>query len=133
MHVYYFVLKEINLPYATLYYVAPIIFIDYKRNTELGFIEIKELIRHSEELSGGRPYVVLADVRKGVKVTPMGKKVVNNPAEAPLHCGSAVVVPGSLLRTAANFFGKLSRPPYPYRAFTNRHQAIDWLLTLSVH
>lgn len=123
-------MKEVVLPYARLYYVAPIVFIDYQRNAELGFVEIRELIAVSEKLSGGRPYVALSDVRRGVRVTPMGKKVVSHPGEAPLHCGTAVVVHGEMMRMAANFFGKLSPPPYPFKAYTTRQPAIDWLLTL---
>jgi hypothetical protein len=123
-------MKEAILPYAHLHFVAPIVFIEYQRDTELGFVEIRELIAVSEKLSEGMPYVVLSDVRKGISVTPMGRKEVSSAHSAPLHRGTAVVLQGKLMRTAANFFSKVSRPPYPFRAFTDRQRAIEWLLSL---
>ncbi len=84
-------MQQIELPYATLSYGAPIVDITYKRNAQLGFIEIRELIATAQRLSDGKPYVVLSDVRQGIEVTPLGRKVVSDPAEAPLHRGTAIL------------------------------------------
>jgi len=125
-------MQPIELPYAVMRYKAPVIHVLYKAGAQLGFIEIRELIRTAENLAGYMPYVVLSDVRAGVSVTPMGKKVVSDPNELPLHRGTAVVVTNSLMKLAANFFDKLNPAPYPFRAFTNEQQATRWLLSLSL-
>jgi hypothetical protein len=119
---------EIDLPYSHIYYEAPIVYIEYKKDAELGFGEIRELVSKAEELSGGKSYVVLSDVRKGINVTPMGKKISGSPGTAPLHRGTAVLLSNPMLRLAANFFGKSN--PYPFRAFTDKQKAVEWLLTL---
>jgi hypothetical protein len=119
---------EIELPYSNIYYEAPIIYIEYKKDAELGFGEIRQLVSMSEELSGHKPYVVLSDVRNGISITPMGKKIAADPSTAPLHRGTAVLLRNNMLRLAANFFGTSN--PYPFRAFTDRQKAVEWLLSL---
>ena len=119
---------DIELPYSNIYYEAPIIYIEYKKDAELGFGEIRQLISTAEKLSGGKPYVVLSDVRNGVNITPMGKKLAADPGTMPLHRGSAVLLRNNMQRLAANFFG--SKNPYPFKAFTDKQKAVEWLLTL---
>lgn len=123
-------MKEAILPYAYFHYAAPVVFIEFQRDIELGFLEVREVFVVCEKLSDGLPYVVLADVRKGVGLTPMGKKASTGTPASPLHRGTAVVMLHETMREAIDFLRKMNRAPYPFRAFTERQQAIDWLLTL---
>ena len=122
---------ETELPYSNIYYEAPIVYIEYKKDAELGFGEIRQVVAMAEQLSGHKPYVVLSDVREGISVTPMGKKISADPGTAPLHRGTALLLKNSMLRLAANFFGTSN--PYPFKAFTDKQKAIDWLLTLPLN
>lgn len=123
-------MKEAILPYAHFHYAAPVVFIEFARNVELGFLEVREIFLVCEKLSGGLPYVVLADVRRGVALTPMGKKASTGTPPSPLHRGTAVVMLRDTMQEQIDFLRQMNRAPFPLRAFTERQQAIDWLLTL---
>lgn len=120
------------LPYATLEYREPIVYITFKTEDDIGFTEIWELIEVSQELAGQKPYVVLSDVREGVNLTPQGKRAAQDANAAPLHCGTAVVVNNTLMQMATNFFEKIRPVPYPFRAFSDMEQAEAWLRNLSL-
>ena len=121
---------KVQLAYAAVYYADPIVFIEFMEGFELGFVEIQELTRTAEQLSGNKPYVVLSDVRVNGRVTPMGRKVAADPNECPLHRGTAVLLKNSVLTTGANFLNKLTPSKYPIKAFTDRDKALEWLKSL---
>lgn len=124
-------MKEIILPYATITYEEPIVYFTYKEGTELGFPEIEELISLSEKLSGNRPYVTFSDVRVDINVTNEGKRVVADMNNMPLFRGTAVLVKNSSYKFAINFLGHFkNKQQYPFRAFTQKKKAIEWLLSL---
>ncbi len=126
-------MKNVHLPYATLTYEAPIVSIEFKENIELGFLEIRELIHHAEELSGHQPYLTLSQVKKNVRVTPVGKQMAADRNEAPLNCGSAVLVNSVLIELATNFFHSVVKVEFPFKAFTDAEKAKEWLLSLDIH
>lgn len=123
-------MKEIDLPYAHLSYVDPIIYITYKKGAQLGFPEIRQLISSCEMLSGGKPYVTLSDVREGVELTGEGKRYVSDPNKMPLFRGTAVLVSNTLLKIAVEFATQFDKKIYPFRAFTSKEKAISWLNTV---
>lgn len=125
-------MSEINLPYVSIKYTDPIVYFEYKEGAELGFPEIRELITHAEKLSGQKPYVTFAEVPMSVNMTNEGKKIIADMKNMPLFRGSAVLVNNSLYKYAANFLSYYNKPKYPFRAFTSREEAIDWLLSLSL-
>jgi hypothetical protein len=125
-------MKQIKSPYATISYKAPIVSYSFKKGVELGFPEMLELIAHAEALSNHKPYVVLSDMRRNVQVTPEGKRTVADKNKVPLTRGSAMLVKEPELKSTANFFSEKNNPAYPFRAFTSRRKAIEWLRKLPV-
>jgi hypothetical protein len=123
-------MSTINLPYATLSYEEPIVNIVFKENVELGFLEVRELILSAEQLSERKPYFVLSEVPKNVKVTPIGRKMAADANEAPLNSGSAIVVSSTLVELAANFFQGIFKIDFPFKVFTDKEKAREWLLGL---
>lgn len=123
--------QEIILEYATLYYEEPIVYIVFNDGVELGFPETKELISCAEKLSDYKPYFVFSDVRANVQVTREGKRVARDRNQAPLHLGSAILLNSTMLKFGINFFKDIGDPSYPFRAFTDKQEAINWLLKLS--
>lgn len=122
--------NKIELPYVRIEYIKPIVYFDYKEGTELGFPEIQELIACAEKLSGHQPYVTFSDVRAGVNITNQGKRYVSNLENMPLFRGTAALVENSFYKFAANFFNPYSKYKYPFKAFTDKDEAVKWLLSL---
>jgi hypothetical protein len=123
-------LTEIELEYVIIRYQAPIVYFCYKKGAELGFPEIRELIKSAERFSGGKPYVTFSDVRAEINITEEGKRYVSNLENMPLFRGTAILVKNSMLGLAANFLSYFNKKSYPFKAFTNEKKAIDWLRTL---
>ena len=123
---------EVELFYVTMRYERPIVHLVFKKDVELGFPEMRELTSYAEKLSDNKPYLVFSDVRANVKVTSEGRRVAADIKEAPLHRGNAVLVNSNMLKQAINFFSDFKKPVFPYRAFTDKQKAIDWLLELPV-
>lgn len=124
-------MNEIELPYAHLAYQAPIVQITFKDGAELGFSEIRDLIRYAGILSDNKPYYIFSDARGCVSITPQGRKLAANVDVAPLHRGTAVLVETGIINTALNAFGKFIQASIPYRLFTDRYQAANWLRFMS--
>ncbi|MES2593048.1 MAG: hypothetical protein V4608_14290 [Bacteroidota bacterium] len=123
-------MKEIKLPYVTIKFEEPIVYFTYNEGTELGFPEIRELISLAEKLSDNKPYVTFSDVRINMNITNEGKRIVADMNNMPLFRGTAVLVKNNTYKFAANFLSHFNRPQYPFRAFTQKKEAIDWLLNL---
>lgn len=121
---------EIELPYARMYYKSPIVYIIFKENTELGFPEIRKMIKEAEKLSEGKNYFIFSDIRKGVNVTREGRRMAVNAKESPFHRGTAVFASNALYQLAANVFINFNKPEYPYKVFTDEQRATKWLLQL---
>jgi len=124
--------ESINLGYVKIHYEEPIVYFVFSDNVELGFPEIRELTASAEKLSNNRPYLSFSDARVNVNVTHEGRKFAADINEAPLHRGTAVLVKNTALKIAANFFMNFGQPKYPFRAFTDETEAIQWLLKINI-
>ncbi len=122
--------QEIDLAYCKIHYEKPIVYFIFKEGTELGFPEMRECRANAEKLSGGKPYFTFSDVRQNVNMTKEGRKVASDEKEAPLHRGNVALVNSSPLKHVANFLANFSQAKYPFKAFTEKEKAIDWLLKL---
>jgi len=122
--------EAIDLSYCKIRYEGPVVYFVFKEGAELGFPEIRECTYHAERLSGKKPYLVLSDARVNMNVTQEGRKVASDIKEAPLLRGTAVLVKNTALKIATNYFTKFGGPNYPFRAFTDKQKAIDWLMKL---
>jgi len=125
-------MSVIELSYVTIEYKAPIVYFSYKEGTELGFPEIRELISYAEKLSNGKPYVTFSDVRVNLNITEEGRRIVEDLNNMPLFRGTAALVKNSVYSFAANFMNNFSRKPYPFKVFTEKEKAINWLKSLSL-
>lgn len=123
-------INSIELPYASITYIRPIVYYTYKEGAELGFPEIRKLIACAEELSTHTPYVTFADARLSINITNEGKRILSDINNMPLFRGTAALVPNSLYKYAANFFSFYNSPKYPFCAFTSKDEAINWLSSL---
>jgi len=119
-----------ELEYAFIYYEKPIVYFSFKENVEIGALEIRELIKQAEKLSGHTLYFTFSDATKSMNVTYEGRRVSADSNEAPLHRGNAVLVKNGRYKIAANFFSNFDKPLFPFRAFTDKQEAIDWLLCI---
>ena len=125
-------MNEIHLSYVSIHYSEPIVYFVYKEGAELGFPEIRELISYAEKLSNRKPYVTFADVRVNINITNEGKRVLQDVNNMPYFRGTAALVKNSIHKLAVDIMNNFNKPKYPFRAFTSKEEAIEWLLSLSL-
>ncbi len=123
-------INKIDLPYASITYIEPIVYFEYKEEAELGFPEIRKLISCAEDLSGHKPYVTFADARVSMNITNEGKRIVADVKNMPLFRGTAALVNNNLYKYAANLLSLFNSSKYPFRAFTSKEEAVKWLSSL---
>lgn len=126
-------MSEIHLTYVSMHYKEPVVYFVYKEGAELGFPEVRELISYAEKLSGNKPYVTFADVRVNLNMTNEGKRVLQDMNNMPYFRGTAALVKNSIHKFAVEVMNNFHKPKYPFRAFTSKEEAIEWLLSLSLN
>lgn len=76
------------------------------------------------ELSGGRPYALLVDIRQAGSIERAARQKFAQPSG---ETAVALIVESPLSRMMANFFMGLNRPPFPVRVFSDEPSALAWL------
>lgn len=121
-------MKNVALPYAVMHYEDPIVSIVFKEKSQLGFLEMREMNRYAEKLSGGRSYFRLCYLPEEINITPLGKQVVANTREAPLCKASAIIANKNNIDRTKKFFYKIKKARSMFRTFANGQEAREWLL-----
>jgi hypothetical protein len=121
-------MNEIKLPYATLTYKEPIVFIRYKDNTLLDTKEINEIFKACHTLTGNEPYLIFADLTNFVDSTNEANKASVDKENIANLVASATLVKLLGQRLQANAFLEVNKPPYPMQVFTDKDEAVKWLL-----
>lgn len=121
-------MKEKKSPFVSVSYRQPIVSYTFHKSVELGFPEILDLISKAEKISNQTPYVVFCDMRKKTQMTREGRKTAAE--KSPLRRGSAWLVSPDQLKEISPIIKELKTRKYPFRAFTDKTKAIEWLLKL---
>ena len=121
-------MSEIKLAFATLTYKEPIVFIKYKDNTRLDAEKVTEILSTCNTLSGNKPFCILADITNTVDSTADADKASADKKNTVNLVASAALVKLLGQRLASNAFLEVNKPPYPMQVFTDKEEAIKWLL-----
>jgi hypothetical protein len=78
-------------------------------------------------LSGGRPRPPLGDIRHAVTMNAEGRRAARRPEVDAVVSRFAVLVGNPATRVIANFFIRVSTPPYPTRVFNDEASGRAWL------
>jgi hypothetical protein len=126
-------MKNIALPYAVMRFEEPIVSIIFKEKAQLGFVEMRELKKNAENLSGGKCFYTICYLPSVINLTPLGKKVVSDIRETPLNKATAIVIKDNSNKQIPGFINKLKRSKLQIRMFANGEEAREWLLSLNDH
>jgi len=103
----------------------------FKKNTEIGPAEFKELFEKYNALVEGKSYPYLYTVEDGsVTITNEGRAYSKaNEYSFPKIC-NAYVLKSLAHKLVANFYIKFNKPSYPSKVFSNMDEAEAWCLKL---
>lgn len=120
-------MKKIEFPEATVERRGEIIWLIFKEGAEIDVKNVREFTRASEELANGEPYLLMADGRVNLTMTPEARKLGASQKQTPFLVANAVLVNNLAVRLTANFFIHFNKPHFKYRVFNDEARALKWL------
>lgn len=121
-------MNQIVLPFATLEYKEPILYIRFKENVVLDVNEVNAISEVSEKVTMGKPRLVLTDARIPVDITPAGRRASANAKNRHKVIASAIIVKWLGQRLIVDVYNMLNKPQFPMKVFTEEDTAVKWLL-----
>ncbi|MCB0400930.1 MAG: STAS/SEC14 domain-containing protein [Flavobacteriales bacterium] len=112
---------------ATLEIHSGILHITLKQDADIDVEHVEELIKMRVKLQGGKPYPVLADIRKLWLVSKKARERAAQKEMTDLNVAMAILTSSLTSRMLANFFIRINRPSTPTRMFTSKEEALTWL------
>jgi len=108
-----------------------ILFGIYAPRLEIDLNTAKELIENRVEFAGGKPMYTLLDFTNVKSVTKEARDYMNSP-EGGLKglLGGAFLSNNVVATLFINLFLKVSHPVIPAKFFTDRTEALNWLLKI---
>ena len=122
-------MTELELPFVTIRYKAPVVYLVFKEGADLDVPEVKQMIKVAGSLTNNNPYLLCSDARTYFQITSEARKVSSDKSESSLVVANAVLVNNLPLRLTANLFIKINKPHFPLRVFTDEEKAMEWLLS----
>lgn len=104
-----------------------IVHVLFHKNTVLDLPLQMLLLNIYQEITGRKKHPFLFEAFEGVKVTKEAKEnAIRIEDEAP-GLAYAVVAPSLAYQLIANFYLKVKKPKMPYKVFSKKEEAVEWL------
>ncbi len=101
---------------------------DFVEGAYMEVADSREAIAAVRELTGDVPAFLLTDMRHVKGASSEARAFGSTPEMVPYIAAIALLTSSPLTRMIANFFVRFTRPAYPVRMFTDRDEALAWLL-----
>ena len=122
------IIKEIDLKEANISLRSDgIVYVFFKENCVLDVDLQTRMLEFYHEVTGGKmtPFLFMAD--KGVTLTKEARDNAIRVEEQTPCSVNAVVVTNLAYKLIANFYMQFNKPLRPYKVFSNKGEAVEWL------
>ncbi|MES2132669.1 MAG: hypothetical protein V4506_09980 [Bacteroidota bacterium] len=122
------IIKEVDLPEANVALMSDgIMYVLFKENSMLDITLQLKLFATYDEITQGKkvPFLFIAD--DGVTVTKEARENAILQEKNVPRLASAILVTSLAYKLVANFYLQFNKPKIPYKVFTSRNAAIEWL------
>lgn len=106
---------------------ADVMWVELTDGLRLDATTTREVIDARRELSQGRAWPVLADIRGLRGATRAARRMSASDEVAAITTRMALLVGSSVSEVVGNFFLKVNRPRFPTRLFRSPERALAWL------
>jgi hypothetical protein len=108
-----------------------ILFFKYATKLEIDLSIAKEIIASRLDYTNNRPMFTLIDFSNVKSTTKEARDYMNDP-EGGLKgiLGGAFLSNNAVATLFINLYLKINKPSVPAKFFTNREEALDWLMTI---
>lgn len=104
-----------------------ILYSEFKQEVTLDVPVSQQCINLRHEISAGEHQYWLYDFKYIKKMPSEGKEYADRYGQDYLHAAAALVH-NHIQKYIVNIFIAIKKPKVPFRAFTNKQEAIEWLL-----
>lgn len=124
-------LKQIELPHSKISMRDDgIVVIEFGDTVDLDVKEAKELLRATEEITGGAKALILNIAGKQTTATSAARDFAASAEAVEFTIAEAYVVNTLPQKIIANFYINFHKPLVPTKIFNNTEAAIIWLKSL---
>lgn len=122
-------MKMFENDYVGIWIENDILFSNYKQQLSMDIDIAKQIVEDRIAFTNGKPYFILIDFTHLKSVTKEARDFMNN-ADGGLKglLGGAFVSNNVVATLFVNLFLKVSNPAIPAKFFTNKQDALDWLV-----
>jgi hypothetical protein len=122
-------MDKIILPQAEIYFIEDhILKIDMLHNEEMELEQMKEVVHSGIKLANGKPYCLLADLRRSIgSSTNEARQYAADHSFPPNKIADAIIIGSLAKKLMANFYIQFNKPKSPTRIFNSESSAIKWL------
>jgi hypothetical protein len=122
-------MQKIILPHAEIYWMdEQIIRVDMLHVEEMELAEMKSLFDSVAQLASGKPYCMLADLRRSTGSSSNEARQYAADHSFPANKIADALLVGSLAKKLmANFYIQFNKPSAPTRMFNTEEGAVKWL------
>lgn len=122
-------MSKTELPFVTLEYKKPIVYINFTKAVTIDEQQILELIEIRNRLVNYEPHLVLTTYNAAIDFTEQARKVAANAQHTATSIAHAVVVKWLGQRFVTGAYKEIDKPHYPIEIFSEEEKAVEWLLT----
>lgn len=90
---------------------------------------LKENMEYLSEIANGKKLLILNTVAPYTQISPEARAFLANGPHKEASRAEAFVIHTLAHKMVASFFLKVNKPKVPTKFFTDRHEALKWLLT----
>jgi hypothetical protein len=122
-----FMVKKLSIRCADLEFENRILHIRFLDGIELELEDVKEIFQVGLQLSDGKPYCALADVRNNPLSSPEARAFGADKAYSEFRLADAILVESTMMKLIASVYINFNKPKVPTRMFNSEEKALSWL------
>jgi hypothetical protein len=119
-------MKQLENEHVVFWIEDKILYSKFKHEIILNPAVCSEFIRLRHEISAGEKQYWCYDFKHVISMPREGKEYAEQYGQDYLHASAAVVY-NHLQKFIVNIFISIKNPKIPFKAFTNKEKAVQWL------
>jgi hypothetical protein len=117
--------------YVSMWIEDGILFSDYKKKLVIDLDVAKMIVKDRLDFTAGKSYPIVIDFSNLKSADKQARDYMNDPEGGLKGLLAGAFVSNNALATLfINLYLKINKPSVPAKFFTNRKEALDWLMTI---
>jgi hypothetical protein len=119
--------KHLKIRIADLSFEDGILYARIYEGAEMELSDVKEIYDAGLQLSEGKPYCCLADVRGNPSSTPDSRAFGAAEGYSEFRLADAILANSTMMKLVVNVYINFNKPRVPTKMFDSEEKAVEWL------